>query len=314
LCRRSRAKEDKEFPDEVDTPVDTPARVRFQKYRGLKSMRTSPWDPYENLPVDYQKISQFKNLMASRMRARAEGGMGVQPGKYVTVWLRVPMAFAEKALAEAAAAGAGGADASGEIGYQPLVIGGLLKYENKMAMMHYNVTRVRDDGDVIKSKDTLVLMCGMRRFEIRPIFSEAKGSSDKHKLLRFLPAKAATMASCYAPVTWGPAPVLILKKQRSGVMTLVAAGRVAAPDANRIALKRIVLTALPYKIKKRKATVRFMFFNPDDIRWFKPVELWTKEVGPSRREHEQPPAAQACVARRGVMEQEQQSLTPWTDG
>ncbi len=35
-----------------------------------------------------------------------------------------------------------------------------------------------------------------------------------------------------------------------GVLTLVAAGRVAAPDANRITLKRIVLTALPYKLKK----------------------------------------------------------------
>ena len=269
-CRRSRAKEDKEFPDEVDTPVDMAARVRFQKYRGLKSMRTSPWDPYENLPVDYQKISQFKNLMASRMRARAEGKLGVQAGKYVTVWVRVPMAFADKAL-EAPAAG-------GESQYEPLVVGGLLKYENKMAMTHYNVTRVRDDGDVIKSKDTLVMICGMRRFEARLVFSEAKGNSDKHKLLRFLPPKAATFASCYAPVSWAPAPVLILKKQRSGVMTLVAAGRVAAPDANRITLKRIVLTALPYKIKKRKATARFMFFNPDDIRWFKPVELWTKEV------------------------------------
>jgi len=47
-----------------------------------------------------------------------------------------------------------------------------------------------------------------------------------------------------------------MKKQKSGVMTVVAAGRVAAPDANRITLKRLVLTALPYKIKKRKATGR----------------------------------------------------------
>eukprot|EP00802_Teleaulax_amphioxeia_P007469 Tamp_07475.p1 GENE.Tamp_07475~~Tamp_07475.p1 ORF type:complete len:726 (+),score=204.51 Tamp_07475:104-2179(+) len=273
LSRRSRAKEDKEFPDEVDTPTDQPARVRFQKFRGLKSFRTSPWDPYENLPVDYQKISTFKNIMASRLRARAEGKVGVQPGKFVTVWVRVPMAFADKALEAAAAAEAET--------YQPLVLGGLLKYENKMAMMHYNVTRVRDDGDVIKSKDTLVLICGMRRMEVRPVFSECKGS-DKHKLLRFLPPKSATFASCYAPVQWAPAPVLIMKKQRSGVLTLVAAGRVAAPDANRITLKRIVLTALPYKIKKRKATCRFMFFNPDDIRWFKPVELWTKE---GRRGH-----------------------------
>lgn len=30
------------------------------------------------------------------------------------------------------------------------------------------------------------------------------------------------------------------------------------------------------RVHKTKAVVRFMFHNPDDIRWFKPVEVWTK--------------------------------------
>ncbi|GCC19200.1 hypothetical protein chiPu_0021785, partial [Chiloscyllium punctatum] len=69
-CKQERM--DEMFPDEVDTPKDVAARVRFQKYRGLKSFRTSPWDPKENLPRDYARIFQFQNYTRTKRRIYRE--------------------------------------------------------------------------------------------------------------------------------------------------------------------------------------------------------------------------------------------------
>lgn len=34
-----KARENEQFPDEIDTPLDVAARIRFQRYRALKSFR-----------------------------------------------------------------------------------------------------------------------------------------------------------------------------------------------------------------------------------------------------------------------------------
>lgn len=53
-------------------------------------------------------------------------------------------------------------------------------------------------------------------------------------------------------------------------------GTLRSCDPDRVVLKKIVLSGYPVKVHKKKAVVRWMFHNPEDVRWFKPLELWTK--------------------------------------
>lgn len=64
--------------------------------------------------------------------------------------------------------------------------------------------------------------------------------------------------------------------QKGEAATLVATGSVQSPDPDRVVLKRVVLTGLPCKTHKKKAVVKYMFFSPDDVKWFRPLDLFTK--------------------------------------
>ena len=59
-------------------------------------------------------------------------------------------------------------------------------------------------------------------------------------------------------------------------LKLIATGTSLPPSLNRVIAKRIILTGHPYKINKRIVTVRYMFFNDNDVRWFKSLPLWTR--------------------------------------
>jgi pre-rRNA-processing protein TSR1 len=59
-------------------------------------------------------------------------------------------------------------------------------------------------------------------------------------------------------------------------LTLVGTGTSLPPSSKRVIAKRIILTGHPYKIHKKLVTVRYMFFNREDVEWFQALQLWTR--------------------------------------
>ena len=41
-------------------------------------------------------------------------------------------------------------------------------------------------------------------------------------------------------------------------------------------LKKVILTGLPIRVRSRAAVVKHLFYDTQDVRWFKPAELVTK--------------------------------------
>lgn len=264
--------EDEEYPDEVDTPLDIPARKRFAKYRGLKSFRTSSWDPKESLPPEYARIFAFdnfartqKHVLAKALDMEQENRDDCIPASsYVRLHIKeVPNSVACKLCSL--------------IKTVPVIVSGLLQHESKMSVLHFSIKKHDTYSAPIKSKEEFVFHVGFRQFVARPIFSSDNINSDKHKMERFLHAGRFCVASIYGPISFPPLPLIVLKSAEGGAAPSVAAvGSLKSVDPDRIILKKIILTGYPQRVSKLKAAVRYMFHNPEDVRWFKPVEVWTK--------------------------------------
>ncbi|KAG9051122.1 hypothetical protein FS837_011968 [Tulasnella sp. UAMH 9824] len=267
-AREQEEKEDLEFPDEIDTPMERPARDRFARYRGLRSIRTSPWDPFENLPLDYSRIFQFEDYEKTKRNVKRRAGEdGVQPGKRVTIHIKnVPKTCADSYDPKV-----------------PFVLFSLWEYEHKQTVLHFAVQRNTEYDGSVRSKDPLILTVGPRRFKVNPIYSQhlrggGKGHNNVHKFERYLRHGQTTVATVYGPACFGKVPCMLLRENEEDGQApyLVGSGTFLSPDTKRIIAKRIVLTGHPFKVHRKVATIRFMFFNPQDVTYFKPVELHTK--------------------------------------
>ncbi|KAF2096759.1 DUF663-domain-containing protein [Rhizodiscina lignyota] len=262
--RKNEAKEDLEFPDEIELHPQVLARDRLARYRGLKSAKTSPWDTAEDAPfepAEWRRLLTISDYgLAKRKVLRESTDGGVKPGTRVHVHLRdVPISLQTS-------------HQSGNV----LAMFQLLRHEHKRVAANFSITLSSDLEAPIKSKEQLIMQCGPRRFVINPLFSQAGNTPNNvHKFERWLHPGRSAIASAITPLTWGAVPVLYFK-QTSDSLEFVGTGTSLPPSPARVIAKRIILTGHPYKIHKRLVTIRYMFFNSEDVHYFKSLPLWTK--------------------------------------
>lgn len=287
--KRSEAEDDLEFPDEIELHPHVLARERLARYRGLKSLRTSPWEQDEDRahePEEWRRLLHVQDYQASRARSIREALVGgVQAGTRVHIHIKgVPSDI--RASFDAA---------------RPVTLFSLLRHENKRTAVNFLINLSSDYSKAIKSKEELIIQYGPRRFVINPQFSQGDNTpNDVHKYCRFLHPGQSAVATFMGPVVWGAVPALFFKRSAPGEknksengdeddeedeededesdlpLTLVGTGTALPPSTNRVIAKRIILTGHPYHIHKKIVTIRYMFFNREDVEWFKALPLWTR--------------------------------------
>lgn len=275
--RRKEANEDLEFPDEIELHPNVLARERLARFRGLKNLKLSTWETGPDRahePEDWRRLLQFADYKGSKNKAIREAlAGGVSPGARVDVHLRaVPSSLRSRP--------------------QPLSLFSLLRHERKHTVVNVNMTLNSGVEEPLKSKEELIIQCGPRRLVINPIFSSSDNTPNNvHKFDRYLHAGRSATATWVGPLTFGSVPVLIFRNKSSNDpevldaadndvtidnLDLVGTGTVMSPDQSRVVAKRAILTGHPFKIHKKVVTVRYMFFNAEDVNWFKALQLWTR--------------------------------------
>ncbi|KAM6519968.1 ribosome biogenesis protein tsr1 [Fusarium falciforme] len=273
--KRDEVEDDKEFPDEIELHPHVLARERLARYRGLKSLRTSVWQEDEDRahePEEWRRLLQVPNYQSSRSQATREALVGgVEPGTRVQVYIKGISPIVEKTYNPKS----------------PLTLFSLLRHENKKTAVNYLFNLSSDFTKSIKAKEELIVQCGPRRMVVKPLFSQpGQTPNDVHKYCRYLHPGQSAIATFMGPLTWGAVPVLFFKRttaeevetengQHIG-MSLVGTGTALPPSTSRVIAKRIILAGHPYHIHKKIVTIRYMFFNREDVEWFKAMPLWTK--------------------------------------
>lgn len=265
---RSQIKDDIEFPDEIELHPEDSAKEVLAKYRGVKSLGNCQWDVDEyddTRPNEWNRLLHIKNYknIKNRITKLATKNAQVTMGDKVKIYIKVPAATLATFT-------------SIDPHVKPFTVYGLLEHEHKLAVTNFSFENWEGLDESLASNAPLIAQYGPRRQIINPLFNQHSNTPNNvHKLEKFHHPGTLSIVTCVAPVLFYQAPMIFFQPQNDGSLKLVGQGTFLNCDDTRIIAERSILTGHPVKIHKRVVTIRYMFFNADDINWFKAVPLYT---------------------------------------
>lgn len=258
---------DPEFPDEIELHPSELARERLSAFRGIKSLGNCTWDYDEEsveMPNEWKNLLRVNNYKATRNRVLKTAIQEAQVliGDRARIFLRAPAMLLERI----------------NVSLQPFAVYGLLQHEHKLATCNFSIELWDEYEEPIVEREQIVVQYGPRRMVILPLLTQQSNNPNNvHKTMHAVEQGDSAIASAIAPAFFTNAPVIFFKQKGDGPqIEFVGRGTFINTDYKRVAAQRIVLTGHPVKIHKRVVTVRYMFFNPEDIDWFKAIPLFTK--------------------------------------
>ncbi|EGW33881.1 uncharacterized protein SPAPADRAFT_135341 [Spathaspora passalidarum NRRL Y-27907] len=263
---RALEKDDLDFPDELELHPNESAKERLAGYRGVKSLGNCNWDVDENdieAPSIWNRLLRISNYKATKNRISKEyiKQTEVTGGNKVRIYVRAPVQLILERVNPAV---------------QPFTIYELLEHEHKLAVCNFTFESWEDYEKPIPSRESIIVQYGPRRQIIEPTFNQASNNPNNvHKSENFAHLGATVICTAITPVLFNQAPVIYFKPSGNNI-EFIGQGTFLNCDHTRIIAQRAVLTGHPVKIHKRVVTVRYMFFNPEDINYFKAISLFTK--------------------------------------
>lgn len=261
--------EDREFPDELELNPAESAIERLKRYRGLKSLYNCYWNVDEtdpNRPEEWKKLLRIGNYKYTRNKLLKDAVKTAQvvTGDRVKIYLSFPKVCLNKLV-----------DPKSNV----LAIYGLLPHEHKKTVVNFSLQRWEEYDKPVPSQEPIIVQYGIRRYAINPLYSnDTNTPNNVHKFEKFLHPDVQSIATCIAPVDFTQSPAIFFKPsstERTG-LELIGHGTFLNADHTRVIAKRAILTGHPFRFHKNVLTVRYMFFRPEDVEWFKSIPLFTK--------------------------------------